>query len=1070
MMDDSRDPRFVIEEEPEKTGVPDEKQEPAAAQEPSAEQKPSAEPETSAEPEPSVQPEQPEEENPLPADFYRPTSGQSEYSYLFSEQEEIDPYDYVMEKVRSKKKNRPFPEEQPEQPSPPPPKTAERKPAQPRPTVERDLSLEDSPEGEKKSLRESFGELLRWVTSGLRAHDGTAPAEHETEAPGPQKSENEAEPAAEDERQPAENAAEPQQDDEPATDLFAAAQQLQQEGNPAEDLPEEKPAAEQTVRQEEPDAAEEPPAEKAAAETISSEIPSGEASAEQAPAVEASAPEQLPEEAALAAEPSNREQAEEASSENAAEFRTQEENAPEAEEPGAETAPVHQVQVLPVAEPERCPRRAADDGRSERRALCVELDAERLFCGEELPEVCPESGEEGWRELEQEYAALTGKQAGKQNPSSAQRFHIPFLNRRRNGAGEPRPEAEKPNGAESVHQKEKQQPADRPDAGTGRRSRFFGRRSGERSGKTGGEEANDPAEGHAAPEDGAKELRKRLSKESRIVFFRLLAVGAIGIFLTIPAVCARMDVPIAAWLSPRQSPRLFSLINLIGIGHCLLLCRSVISVGLLSFFKGQKSAGADGAFSVAAIACALQALVAVIRPDAVAAGSVWLYAPAGALGLSGNLLGKLCMLRRTRENYADLCAMSEGFALARLEEEEQVQKVVDADVPARLTVGAVGAAPVRDFLRNSLEPDPGERSAERIFSFGFFGALAAALISFFASPAYGYDAALASYTAVCCLCAPFTATLAVNLPLRRVCRVFRGCGAVAVGWRAADLFGETGCVVLRDEDLFPADAVVLSGIKTLSGGRIDGAILDAAALLREAGGPMRTVFQRVIRGQTGILPHADQVTAEPGGFSGWVQGRRVFVGSGGLMAAHGITPPSADYEAKNCPEGTIPVYLARGGELCALFTVEYHADPELCAALQKLIRSGSDIAVLTTDSNLSAKMIAEKFSVPQGSVTMVPDVRELRAADVRQEDLEQPEIILRSPGVPALRAAAGCIEAKALFQLAVMLQTAGILLGLVLVFVFCAAGSIARIGTVEMLVFQLFWALAALVIPSLRRL
>ena len=121
MMDDSRDPRFVIEEEPEKTGVPDEKQEPAAAQEPSAEQKPSAEPETSAEPEPSVQPEQPEEENPLPADFYRPTPGQSEYSYLFSEQEEIDPYDYVMEKVRSKKKNRPFPEEQP---SPPLPKTS----------------------------------------------------------------------------------------------------------------------------------------------------------------------------------------------------------------------------------------------------------------------------------------------------------------------------------------------------------------------------------------------------------------------------------------------------------------------------------------------------------------------------------------------------------------------------------------------------------------------------------------------------------------------------------------------------------------------------------------------------------------------------------------------------------------------------------------------------------------------------------------------------------------------------------------------------------------------------------
>ena len=114
-------------------------------------------------------------------------------------------------------------------------------------------------------------------------------------------------------------------------------------------------------------------------------------------------------------------------------------------------------------------------------------------------------------------------------------------------------------------------------------------------------------------------------------------------------------------------------------------------------------------------------------------------------------------------------------------------------------------------------------------------------------------------------------------------------------------------------------------------------------------------------------------------------------------------------------------------------------------------------------------MIAEKFSVPESSVTIVPDVQELHAADVRQEDLEQPAVILRSPGAPALWSTACCIEAKALFQLAVLLQMAGTLLGLVLVFVFCAAGSIARIGAAEMMIFQLFWTLAVLVIPSLKR-
>ena len=55
--------------------------------------------------------------------------------------------------------------------------------------------------------------------------------------------------------------------------------------------------------------------------------------------------------------------------------------------------------------------------------------------------------------------------------------------------------------------------------------------------------------------------------------------------------------------------------------------------------------------------------------------------------------------------------------------------MVDADVPARLTIGAVSAMPEKGFLRGALEADLGERSTERIFAFGFFGALAAALIS-----------------------------------------------------------------------------------------------------------------------------------------------------------------------------------------------------------------------------------------------------------------------------------------------------------------------------------------------------
>lgn len=1058
MMENSRDPRFLIEDDSEEKRAP---QEQSTAEEQNLSDEAEAETQSTPQGQNGSDGQNAEEtqnvfkvppsegESPLPADFYRPTPGQSEYSYLFGGQEEIDPYDYVMEKVQNKRKSgQPWQERQ-ELFETGSEKNTERQPAKPRRTVERDLSLEEPAGEEKKSLREAFSELLRWVTGSLRAGGEPAPTEkNEKQETG------KADEPSEEEQKPAKDTAEPQEDDS-VTDLFAAAPQHQWREISAAETPKEEAEAKRLAPQNESDETDSAPAERkralgsaSGANAFEEEVPLREADGKKTPLGQEAPPEKTTE----------TEEPEEVSIFGSA----------AASQPDEE-AVIPQRQELPVVEAAAAHRRVqgADSflpaEQTERRALCVELDVDRLFCVEELPEVCAGGDGEELYELEQEYAALTKRAREDSKQTSAPRRRFSFLNRTQSKA-----EAERIRNQESVHQRSDRRQEKRADAEIKRRNRSAGREAATKSGKDHKNGKTDSAEEHTAP-GSAKAFRQRITKESKMIFFRLLAVGAIGAFLTVSAVCARAGMPLAGWLSPRQSPRIFSLINFIGIGGCLLLCRSVVAVGLLGFFKGQKSAGADGAFSIAAITCTVQAMVGIIRPDAVAAGVVWLYAPVGALGLCGNLMGKLCMLLRTRENYAELCAMPEHFALARLEEESRIQELVDADVPARLTVGAVNAVPDKSFLRNALEADSSECSTERIFSFGFFGALAAALISFFAAPSGKYDAALASYTAVCCLCAPFTATLSVNLPLKRVCRILRGSGAVAVGWRAADLFGETGCVVLRDEELFPADAVVLSGIKTLGGGRIDDAILDAAALLREAGGPMRTVFYRVIRGQTGILPRAEQVRAEQGGFSGWVQGRRVLVGSGGLMAAHGITPPSGDYEAKNCPEGAVPVYMARGGELCAMFTVEYHAAPVLCGALQRLVRCGGDVAVLTTDSNLSAKMIAEKFSVPEASVTMVPNVQELQGADVRQEDLEEPAAILRSPGAPALRTAACCIEAKALFQLAVLLQTAGTLLGLVLVFVFCAAGSIAQIGAVEIMIFQLFWALTVLVIPSLKR-
>ena len=88
--------------------------------------------------------------------------------------------------------------------------------------------------------------------------------------------------------------------------------------------------------------------------------------------------------------------------------------------------------------------------------------------------------------------------------------------------------------------------------------------------------------------------------------------------------------------------------------------------------------------------------------------------------------------------------------------------------------------------------------------------------------------------------------------------------------------------------------MLLHGIKTFAGARIDEAILDAAAVSIAAGGPLSSVFRRIIQNRTDILKEVDTLVYEQDmGMSGWVGGRRVLIGNRRLLENHGVDVPLA---------------------------------------------------------------------------------------------------------------------------------------------------------------------------------
>lgn len=177
------------------------------------------------------------------------------------------------------------------------------------------------------------------------------------------------------------------------------------------------------------------------------------------------------------------------------------------------------------------------------------------------------------------------------------------------------------------------------------------------------------------------------------------------------------------------------------------------------------------------------------------------------------------------------------------------------------------------------------------------------------------SSALTAFAAATCVSVPMMNMLSVNLPLSRISKVAAQCGGMVIGFPAVQYYADTNAAMVDAKDLFPKGSVILNGIKTFGNAQMDDAIVDAAALMHDAGGPLSSLFGQIIQSRSEAMPKVENVQYEDGmGISGWVGGRRVFIGNRRLMEHHNVTPPSESLEAKYIQGGKQLAYLSVSGE------------------------------------------------------------------------------------------------------------------------------------------------------------
>ena len=105
--------------------------------------------------------------------------------------------------------------------------------------------------------------------------------------------------------------------------------------------------------------------------------------------------------------------------------------------------------------------------------------------------------------------------------------------------------------------------------------------------------------------------------------------------------------------------------------------------------------------------------------------------------------------------------------------------------------------------------------------------------------------AVSTFTAIMCVSAPLTSTIAANLPLYRMSAKLIPAGAMVSGYSAVDAFSRTEAVVLDAKDLFRPSDIILHGIKPFDKSQIDSVILDAASVVCNTDGMLTDVFNKI---------------------------------------------------------------------------------------------------------------------------------------------------------------------------------------------------------------------------------
>lgn len=581
------------------------------------------------------------------------------------------------------------------------------------------------------------------------------------------------------------------------------------------------------------------------------------------------------------------------------------------------------------------------------------------------------------------------------------------------------------------------------------------------------EENSKPVEDYTGEED-EKSILYELNHNIRKLFMRSLLSGIIAAVVVVLTIVTRI-FPSAICSAVPFAPAAYAILLFVLMAASLVLNRVAMMSGFspLVHIKGNS----DTAVAVAGAAGMVQIIVSFFCLGDLNGFHVNYYTVIPMLAFFANNVGKLYMVLRVKDNFKFVSSKGQKYASKIYNNESVAMQMMSGTAADRPIIAYQHKTEFpSNFLKISYAPDPSEDLASKLAPITTIASIIIAVM--YGVVKLSFADALNAFALITAVSVPVATLLSVNAPVRKLCKTLLSYGSMLSGYPSVKQFCDSTAIMIDANELFPAESISLEGIKTFEDYSIDESLLCGIAILKEAQNPIANAFDSVVAETEETLPEVESVLYEDEiGLVGWIKSERILVGSRTLMEKYSVEVPNMEYEEKYTSQGRQVTYLSRAGRLVAMFVTRYTPDAQLKAEMQRAETNGISFLIRTTDYNVTNDLVAKLYDLFYRSIKVLPTGlgNVLKEAEDTVEETSRSYLITNGKAASLARAVTGCVKIKHNISLSIIIQLIAVIFGLLVASTLSLYAGVQVMGSLEVLIYALFWGAAAVFAPAVQK-